>query len=298
VNQGSSLDTSARIGLVGLGIMGSQIALRLIDKGYQLTVWNLEPERYDLVRDAGAAWADSPADVWSACDFALVCVLGDVALESVCFGDQGFARAGRGARLLVDLSTTSPAATKRLAPRIRADLGADWIDAPMSGGPAAAREGSLTLMVGGDARRLEEVQPLLTAIAANVTHMGDLGAGQIAKILNQAIVGVNYVLMAELLTITKAASIEPSLLPKCLKGGMADSTILQRIYPQMSENDFDPPRSYARQVNKDLLSVMSFLEQLGLEMPVIAKAVERYRTWAEAGNMKEDGAAVSRLYGN
>lgn len=298
MNQRSPLDTSARIGLVGLGIMGSQIALRLIDKGYRLTVWNLEPERYDLVRDAGAALADSPAGLWAACDVALVCVLGDSALESVCFGDQGFARAGSGARLLVDLSTSSPAVTKDLAPRIKTELGADWIDAPMSGGPAAAREGSLTLMVGGDTVHVDEVEPLLTAIAANVTHMGGLGAGQIAKILNQAIVGVNYVLMAELLTIAKAASIDPGLLPKCLKGGMADSTILQRIYPQMSGNDFDPPRSYARQVNKDLVSVMSFLEQLGLDMPVIAKAVERYRIWAEDGNMMEDGAAVSRLYGN
>jgi 3-hydroxyisobutyrate dehydrogenase len=168
----------------------------------------------------------------------------------------------------------------------------------MSGGPAAAREGNLTLMVGGEAANVSEVRPLLSAIAANVTHMGGVGAGQIAKILNQAIVGVNYVLMAELLTTAKAASIDPDLLPQCLKGGMADSTILQRIYPQMSTNDFDPPRSYARQVNKDLISVMSFLEQLGLDMPVITTAVERYRTWAEGGNMMEDGAAVSRLYGN
>jgi 3-hydroxyisobutyrate dehydrogenase len=298
MNQIFPLDTSARIGLVGLGIMGSQIVLRFLDKGYRPTVWNLEPERFDLVGDAGAVWAETPADVWSASDVVFVCVLGDHALESVCFGDQGFVRAAGGARLLVDLSTSSPAATALLAPRLGTDLDADWVDSPMSGGPAAAREGNLTLMVGGEAANVSEVRPLLSAIAANVTHMGGVGAGQIAKILNQAIVGVNYVLMAELLTTAKAASIDPDLLPQCLKGGMADSTILQRIYPQMSTNDFDPPRSYARQVNKDLISVMSFLEQLGLDMPVITTAVERYRTWAEGGNMMEDGAAVSRLYGN
>lgn len=293
-----SFGPDTHIGLVGLGIMGAPIALRLRDRGYRLTVWNLEPERFDLVREAGAAWADSPADVWAAVDVAMVCVLGDDALESVCFGEQGFARAERGARLLVDLSTSSPAATRRLAPRLRSDLGADWIDAPISGGPAAARDGELTLMVGGDETLFAAVEPLLAAIAGNVTRMGETGAGQVTKILNQAIVGVNYILMAELLTVAKAAGIDPDLLPKCLKGGMADSTILQRIYPQMSGNDFDPPRSYARQVNKDLKSVVAFLDELGLDMPVIATSVARYRTWAEDGNLMEDGAAVSRLYGN
>jgi 3-hydroxyisobutyrate dehydrogenase len=126
--------------------------------------------------------------------------------------------------------------------------------------------------------------------------MGDLGAGQRTKILNQAIVGVNYVLMAELLATAKASGIDPALLPGCLRGGMADSTILQRIYAQMAAEDFDPPRSYARQLVKDLKAVKSYVADLGLELPVIETGIARYRAWAEDGNDMEDGAAVARLY--
>ena len=294
----ATIDTSTRIGLVGLGIMGAPMALRLRDRGFALTAWNLEPERYDVVRDAGVTWADSAADVWKASDVVIVCVLGDDALESVCFGETGFATSGGGARLLIDTSTTSPAATARLAPKLKEQLGADWIDAPMSGGPGAARDGTLTLMIGGDETACAASAPLLEAIAGNVTRMGDRGAGQVTKILNQAIVGVNYILMAELLTIARNADIDPDLLGKCLQGGMADSTILQRIFPQMAHSDFDPPRSTAKQVNKDLKSVIAFLEELGLSLPVIDTSVARYREWAEDGNLAQDGAAVSRLYGH
>lgn len=288
-------DASARIGLVGLGIMGTPLAQRFLAKGMNLTVWNLEPERYDLVKDHGAVWAESPADVWAASDVTFVCVLGDHAIESVCLGDHGFAKAD-GSSVLVDFSTTSPEATVRIAPLLKTANGADWVDAPMSGGPQAALDGNLTLMIGGDEATCDNVMPLLSLVAENITRMGNLGAGQMTKILNQAIVGVNYVLMAELLATAKAAGIDPQLLPGCLKGGMADSTILQRIYTQMAAEDFDPPRSYARQLNKDLKSVENFVGDLGLDLPVIASAIQKYRAFTEAGNEMEDGASISRYY--
>jgi 3-hydroxyisobutyrate dehydrogenase len=288
--------SETRLGLVGLGIMGAPIAERLREQGFELTVWNLEPERFDKIKNSGAKWVGSAADVWKNADVVLVCVLGDDAIESVCFGDQGFAKAGQGAKVLIDLSTTSPDATAKLGPRLKAELNADWVDAPISGGPQPAREGGLTVMAGGDQEVFGSLEPILRAIGQNVTHMGPLGAGQKTKILNQAIVGANYILMAELLATCKAAGIDPDLLPKCLKGGLADSAILQRIYTQMSAEDFDPPRSYVRQVNKDLNSVAHFVEELGLDLPLLEVAVRQYRRYAEAGNEMEDGASVSRLY--
>lgn len=290
------IDNTVRIGLVGLGIMGVPIAQRLLSKGYSVTVWNLEPERFDLIKSDGAVWAENPQEVWASTDVVLVCVLGDDAIESVCFGEQGFARSGGGAKLLIDLSTTSPSATLKLAPRLKSELDADWIDAPMSGGPQAALDGGMTLMIGGDGDLCAAADPLLSTLGANITRMGPIGAGQKTKILNQAIVGVNYVLMAELLAICKAGGIEPGLLPGCLQGGMADSTILQRIYTQMAAEDFDPPRSYARQLDKDLKAVSGYIDELGLELPVVAEAVGRYHQYVDAGNEMEDGASVSRLY--
>ena len=287
-----------RLGLVGLGIMGAPIAQRLRQQGYDLTVWNLEPDYFDRVKDSGAHWAESPAEVWTASDIVLVCVLGDDAIESVCLGKSGFASAGEGAKILVDLSTTSPDATLKLASRLEEKTGAQWLDAPISGGPKPARDGELTVMVGGDGSVFKEAESLLREIGQNVTHMGDLGFGQKTKILNQAIVGANYILMAEMLATCRAAGIDPDLLPVCLKGGLADSAILQRIYTQMSAEDFDPPRSYVRQVDKDLKSVTQFVEDLGLELPLMDVAISQYHRYADAGNAMEDGASVSRLYQN
>jgi 3-hydroxyisobutyrate dehydrogenase len=293
-----SISRTPRLGLVGLGIMGAPIARRLREHGYDLTVWNLEPEYFDRVKDSGAEWAESPAAVWAASDIVLVCVLGDDAIESVCFGEFGFARARQGAEILIDLSTTSPEATTRLAERLRVENGSRWVDAPISGGPKPARDGELTVMAGGDDDAFGKAEPVLRDIGQNVTHMGALGSGQKTKILNQAIVGVNYILMAEMLATCRAAGIDPDLLPVCLKGGLADSAILQRIFTQMSAEDFDPPRSYVRQVNKDLKSVTHFVRDLGLHLPLIDVAVHQYHRYADAGNDMEDGASVSRLYQN
>lgn len=291
-----AFDTSTRVGLVGLGIMGAPIARRLRQNAVPLKVWNLEPDRYAEVRSSGAEWAESPAEVWRSSEVVMTCVLGDDAIESVCLGDHGFAAAeGSGATVLVDLSTTSPEATESLAAGLAKVTGAKWVDAPMSGGPQAAEEGNLTLMIGGDEAVCAYVMPLLELLSANVTRMGELGAGQKTKIVNQAIVGANYVLMAEILAVMRTAGMDPALLPDALRGGMADSTILQRIYTQMAAEDFDPPRSYARQLSKDLKSVTSFVEALGLDLPVTLTGARRYRDWAN-GNGMQDGASVSRLY--
>ncbi|HHY48559.1 MAG TPA: NAD(P)-dependent oxidoreductase, partial [Alphaproteobacteria bacterium] len=156
--------------------------------------------------------------------------------------------------------------------------------------------GELTLMAGGDAALYEKLRPILADLAGNMTLMGPLGAGQMTKVINQAIVGANYVLMGEVLAMAEAAGIDASRLAACLKGGMADSTVLQRIFTQMQARDFDPPRSYARQLNKDLHAVGDVAQRLNLDLPVIKTAIEQYDRYTTAGNEMEDGASVSRLY--
>lgn len=289
----SSFGPDTRVGLVGLGLMGVPIAQRLAERGHPLVAWNLEPARFALVRGDGVAWAASPAAVRGASDLVFLCVLGDEAVQDCCFGEHGFAAAG-GARVLVDLSTTSPAATLDFGPRL-ARAGMEWVDAPMSGGPPAARDGTLTLMMGGDEATCAAVRPVLATIACNITRMGGIGAGQQAKILNQAIVGANYVLMAELLAMARAAGIDPALVPRALAGGMADSTILRRVLPQMAEAAFDPPRGRAAQLDKDLKSVGAFTNALGLELPVLAAAIERYHAFA-LRHPGRDSAAIAESY--
>jgi 3-hydroxyisobutyrate dehydrogenase len=285
-------DRPFRLGFIGLGIMGVPMARRLAERGWQVTAWNLEPERFELVRSAGIQWAESPAAVRAAADIVMICVLGDEAVESVCFGTDGLA-ASTGAEIVVDFSTTGIDTTQSVASR----LAVEWLDCPISGGPQAAEEGALTLMAGGGAELFARLRPLLEELGGNVTLMGGLGAGQTTKIINQAIVGVNYVLMGEVLAMVRAAGIDGTKLAQCLRGGAADSAILQRIFPQILAYDFDPPRGRAKQLNKDLQAVAAFNAASGLELPVQEAAIGQYERYVAAGNGEADSASVARLYG-
>lgn len=285
-----------RIGFIGLGIMGVPMVQRLLSREYPVFVWNLEPERADFVTQHGAVWCDGPAAVREASDVLVLCVLDGHAVEACCFGSNGIVHAKTGANVLVDCSTVDPGETLRLAGRLAREAGIDWIDAPISGGPQPAGEGKLTIMAGGDAALFERVRPVLETLGSNVSRMGDLGAGQATKVINQAIVGVNYVLMAEALALAHSAGIDAAALPKTLAGGMADSVILQRIYSQMAARDFDPPKAYARQLAKDLRALRAFHTELGLPLPVVDAAVARYLEYVEDGNAMSDSAAISEFY--
>lgn len=285
-----------RIGFVGLGIMGAPMVRRLLSRGFQVTVWNLEPERASEVVPYGAIWAESPAAVREASDILAMCVLHAEAVRNCCFGPQGFEKAAGGAELIVDFSTVARDLTLEIATRM-AEHGVYWVDAPVSGGPDSAETGILTAMMGGSPADVERAAPVLGALTRTATLLGPLGAGQVAKTLNQAIVGTNYVLMAEVITLARRAGIDPALLPGALAGGLADSQILQRTYKQMAADDFDPPKAYARQLSKDMKALADFVEEQGGGMPLIDRAVETYVDYAEDGNAMSDAAAISVHYG-
>jgi 3-hydroxyisobutyrate dehydrogenase len=266
---------SKRIGMVGLGIMGSAMALRLLDAGWRLTVWNLEPERLEPIVAAGAAAATSPEAVARVSDIVLMCVLDTKAVESCVFGSARVAEAGDSTKIIVDHSTIDPDAT---------------------GGPFAARSGKLTVMAGGSADDIAEVQEVESDLAGNFTHMGPSGAGQTAKVIAQLIVGSTYVVLAEALSLAEASDIDAARLPQCFAGGHPDSALLQQVYPQMQERAFDPPRSYARQLLKDLRGVTAFAQAKGLTLPMIETATARFADYVAGGNAMADGASISTTY--
>ncbi len=285
-----------RLGFIGIGVLGAAMIERFLARGYRVTAWNRSAERLAPVVALGAVAAATPAAVAAASDIAMLCVLDGAAVEEVCFGPGGVAEAENGAATLVDFSTVPPELTVDLARRLRAATGGEWIDAPVSGGPPVAREGKLAIMLGGAGDAVARVAPVLGAVAGNVTHLGPVGAGQTAKVLNQAIVGVSYLLMSEVLALAETTDIDPALLPRALAGGLADSTILQRIYPLMQAEDFSRPLGYARQLNKDLQALGAFAAARGVRLPVIDAAIARYAEYTRAGNDMADSASVSRLY--
>jgi len=199
-------------------------------------------------------------------------------------------------KLVVDHSTINPDATRAMASRLGAANGMRWIDAPVSGGPGAARDGSMTVMAGGDAADIAAIAPLMRDMAGHFTHVGPLGAGQTAKILNQAIVGTGYVLMAEALALAEAAGIDAAKLPDCLAGGFADSNLLRKVFPRMAARAFEPPTSYARQLGKDMKNVAHFLHEQGCALPLIEQAVTQYTGYVGQGNELKDSASVALLY--
>ena len=287
-----------RIGFIGIGIMGEAMVRRLMERGHgPVTVWNLEPERLATVVPHGAVAAASPAAVAAASDVVMTCVLHTEAVRNVVFGPEGIAGApDLSGRLLIDLSTAEPEATRQMAARLQAETGMGWVDAPVSGGPQAARAGILAVMAGGAEADIARALPLLRDLAANVTRMGPVGAGQTTKVINQAIVGTGFVLMAEALALAEAAGIDAAALPGCLAGGFADSELLRRIWPQMQQRHFEPPAGYARQLLKDMKAVQAFAEGLGAELPVVAAAAARYAQFVAQGNEMADSAAILRLY--
>jgi len=287
-----------RLGFIGIGLMGEAMVRRLLESGHRsIRVWNLEPERLELVVPHGAIAAASPAEVAATCDVVMTCVLNTEAVRSVLFGEQGIASAGQlDGRLLIDLSTADPDATRAMASDLADRTGMGWVDAPVSGGPEAARAGRLAIMAGGDVTYFNRAKPLLASLAANLTHMGPVGAGQVTKVINQAIVGTGFVLMAEAIALAERTGIDAAALPACLAGGLADSELLRRIYPKMQQRQFEPPIGYARQLLKDMQAVREFAQSRSSSLPLVEAAVRQYERFVDQGNSMADSASVIRLY--
>jgi 3-hydroxyisobutyrate dehydrogenase-like beta-hydroxyacid dehydrogenase len=286
------------IGFIGLGLLGQAMALRLVQQGFPLVVWNREPERSVPLAETGATVASSPADVAAQCRVVCLCVIDGAAVNDVVFGPQGMGQAAPAPRTLLDFSTVDPAATRAMAARA-ADMMLRWIDAPVSGGPAAAVTGNLTIMCGGATEDLAQVEPVLGALASRRTHVGGVGTGQEMKVLNQALVGGTSVLLAEVLTLARRLGLPVEKVPACLEGGLADSVGLQRLWPRMAAEQFDPPTGRAAQMLKDLKNVEALCRAGSLDLPLLQTAVAQYATYVEQrGAGDAETFSITRLYEN
>ena len=284
------------IGFIGLGLLGQPMALRLARQGFPVVVWNREPERCAPLVEAGAVQASSPAHVAAQCSTVCLCVLDATAVQDVVFGKQGMVQAPRARRIVLDFSTVAPDKTRDLALRAR-DVDLHWIDAPVSGGPAAAATGSLTLMFGGADGDVASVEPLLQAVASRRTHVGAVGSGQEMKVINQALVGGTSVLLAEALTLARSLGLPLDKVPACLEGGLADSAGLQKIWPRMASEAFDPPTGRAAQLLKDLENVDALRQSGGLDLPLLQAAIGQYRAYVNVrGAGEAETFSITRLY--
>ena len=289
------MSSKMKIGYVGVGLMGLPMAKRLLSLGYAVRAHDISPQSIAAARDAGAAIASSAADVVRGSDLVLLNLPTPEAVEAAVFGENGVASALRPPQLLVDFSTIKVTQCKASARRLHEMTGAAWIDAPVSGGPPASGSGTLTVMAGGDPADIERARPLFADVAGRFTHMGPTGAGLAAKMLNQLIVGAGHAVMAEAVVLAEAAGLDPARLPECLAGGLADSALLQKLYPRMVRRDY-APQGYVRQLLKDLEMVNEFAGALTAPTPMMSEALTLYRMLAHLGHTELDTAAVLKLY--
>ena len=281
------------VGFVGLGIMGCPMARNLLKQGHALTVWSRRAASMQPLLDAGARGASSPAEVASAADVVISMVPDAPDVREVMLGAQGIARGARPGLVAVDMSTILPAAAREIAADLQA-LGIAFLDAPVSGGEGGAIAGTLTIMVGGSEAAMARVRPLFECMGKTIVHIGDSGAGQVAKATNQIITGVGVLTVAEALNFARRNGVDPAKVREALMGGAANSRILENHGQRMLDRNFNPGfKSWMHQ--KDMNIVLQTAHRLGVCLPASAAAAQMFNAMVGAGLGEEDSVAMIKL---
>jgi 3-hydroxyisobutyrate dehydrogenase-like beta-hydroxyacid dehydrogenase len=282
------------LGFIGLGLMGQGFTRRLIELGYSVVGFDIDPVKVAKAADWGVQAAKSAAEVVEACDVILACVINTAAVEDAAIGPRGALAAGKvDGKVFVDHSTTELEATSRIA-NVLATRGMTFVDAPVSGGPGAAAAGTLAIMAGGSDAAIAAIAEVMRGLG-NMTHMGTVGTGQATKLVNQTLVLTNYCVLAEALRLAQAYGVDARKIPEALKTGHAGSNLLAAAFPQMLDEDF-APRGFARQVLKDLEMLQAAARDQHLAMPMASQALTLYRLLVASGKSELDATAVVSLY--
>ena len=283
-----------KLGYIGLGTMGMPMALNLLKAGCDLTVWGRTPEKLQPALDEGATLADSPKVIAEACDIVFLCVYDTAAVEDVVFGANGIIEGGGAGKLLVDHSSIHPESTREFAARLKDEAGMDWVDCPVSGGKFGAQKGTLVMMAGGEDSHVERLRPVVTATSQRITHMGPLGSGQATKLVNQAIIGAEIAVMAEMFGFANRYGVKVKEIPDALAGGWADSTVLQDHGRRMIGGDYW--ESAPGNMSKDMNTVCDMGKISGSPMPISALTTELYRYLAAQGDANKGQIGLMYLY--
>ncbi len=285
---------SGTIGFIGLGLMGEGFTRRLTEMGYSVVGFDIDAARTKAAAGWGVKVAQNAADVTRQSDIILTCVINTAAVEDAALGAAGIVKAtDLKGKIVVDHSTTELDATHRIAEALAAK-GASFVDAPVSGGPGAAKAGTLAIMAGGDDAAIAAITPLMRDLGT-MTHMGAVGTGQATKLVNQTLVLTNYCVIAEALRLAESYGVDAAKIPKALATGHAGSNLLAAAMPQMIAEDF-APRGFARQVLKDLEMLQAAAREQHLAMPMASQALTLYRLLVASGKSELDATAVVTLY--
>jgi 3-hydroxyisobutyrate dehydrogenase len=272
---------STRIGFAGLGIMGQGMAANILREKHPLTVWNRTKKSTEKIEKDGAAVVESPAQLASQSDIIIICVSDTPDVEAVVLGEGGILEGIEPGKLVIDMSTISPKATRAMAEKIQAK-GGSMLDAPISGGSEGAVNGSLSIMVGGEAQDFERALPVFKAMGKTVTHVGPIGSGQTVKLVNQILVVVTALGVSEALVFAEAGGLDLQKTLAAVSGGAAGSWMLSNRGPQVVERDWRPGFTIDLQ-QKDLRLALEAAHELGVPLMGTSLVHQLYQSLQRQG---------------
>ncbi|MFT3865645.1 MAG: NAD(P)-dependent oxidoreductase [Solirubrobacterales bacterium] len=284
---------SETIGFLGLGVMGAPMARNLLAADREVVAWNRSPDPLAELVEAGARGAEGPAAVAAEADVLISILKDDAVVRKVLGGPDGAIAAARPGSLVIDMSTVSPALARELAAEASArEVG--FLDAPVSGGDVGAREGTLSIMVGGEAVDVRRARPVFEILGSRVTHVGAAGAGQVAKACNQVLVAVIFAGLSEALVLGSKLGGDPAAILDAIGGGMAGNRIMEVRRRNFLEHDFAPGFKIDLH-HKDLEIALGASGEVDAPLPLTAEVQQMFRQLRAQGFGEEDDSALLRL---
>lgn len=281
-----SLSVKSKIAFLGMGLMGSRMATRLIQAGYEVAVWNRTASACESLINIGAEALE--LNTIASYPVILLCLSDDHAVQKVFDQIKNYLQPDQ---ILVDFSSLSVSQTQVLAEQAD-QYGVTWIDSPVSGGTAGAENGSLVVFAGGDSAKIEQLSSIYAVLSQRVTRMGETGTGQATKICNQLIVAANSTLIAEAVALAQQAGVDTSLLAPALADGFADSKPFQILAPRMAAHQFEPVQWKVKTLSKDLNNAVQLAKQYDLNIPVAKQALAQLDAHQKHGFAETDLATL------
>lgn len=289
--QKGALCVQATIGFIGTGVMGQRMVLQLLKAGYHVHVYNRTKAKTDDLIAQGAVWQDTVADIARETDIVITMVGFPSDVEAVYFGTDGILQNARQGTHLIDMTTSKPLLAEHIAEEGRARHLHVW-DAPVSGGDIGAKNGTLTIMVGGETEAFADIEPVLDVLGDNIVHQGEAGSGQHTKMANQITIASNMMGVSEAVAYAKKAGLNPNRVLESISYGAAGSWSLSNLAPRMIQGD-DAPGFYVKHFIKDMSIAIEAADEMALPVPGLKQAKALYDQLAEQGH---ENAGTQALY--
>jgi 2-hydroxy-3-oxopropionate reductase len=283
-----------KIGFIGLGIMGKPMSINLLKAGHELVVSAHNVDAAAELVARGATQADTAQQIAEQVDLVITMLPNSPQVKDVTLAADGIIAGAHPGLVYVDMSSIAPLVAREVSEAL-AGAGISMLDAPVSGGEPKAIDGTLSIMVGGDRALFEQVQPVLSAVGTSVVHVGDVGAGNTAKLANQVVVALNIAAVAEALVLCQKAGVAPDAVFEAIRGGLAGSTALEAKAPMMLDHDFRPGFRISLHI-KDLVNALDTSHAVGAQLPLTAAVLEMMTAVKADGHAGDDHSSLVQYY--